>query len=237
MNRPRDDAVVSSARTALIGSIADALTAPRPRRRRRIGIDGRDGAGKTRFADELATALVERRLEVVRATVDRFHNPREVRYHRGRGSAEGFYLDSYDLVSLRRLLLEPAGPDGDGRVVLGIHDVERDVAVVGEERVIPPGGVLLVDGIFLHRSELVEVWDASVYLHVEPAIAVARCADRDDGEADIEAPSNARYLGGQALYHERCHPEARATWVVDNGDLAAPRVVRRPADGAVTRGR
>ncbi|MFZ5869633.1 MAG: hypothetical protein ACOYXW_03745 [Actinomycetota bacterium] len=36
---------------------------------------------------------------------------------------------------------------------------------------------------------------------------------------------NRRYVGGQRLYRERCRPEARASVVVDNNDLAAPWIV------------
>jgi thymidylate kinase len=37
----------------------------------RIGIDGIDGAGKTRLAEELAQALMARRRQAVRITLDR----------------------------------------------------------------------------------------------------------------------------------------------------------------------
>lgn len=50
----------------------------------RIGIDGVDGAGKTIFADELAEVLRAAGQKVVRVSIDGFHNPREVRYVRGR---------------------------------------------------------------------------------------------------------------------------------------------------------
>jgi uridine kinase len=46
----------------------------------RVGIDGVDGAGKTTFADKLATALADRQLHVIRSSIDGFHNPRSIRY-------------------------------------------------------------------------------------------------------------------------------------------------------------
>jgi uridine kinase len=70
-------------------------------------VDGIDGAGKTTFADELAAVLRDRGHAVIRALVDGFHNPREVRYRRGRRSAVGYYLDSFDYDRLRRVLLDP----------------------------------------------------------------------------------------------------------------------------------
>ena len=37
----------------------------------------------------------------------------------------------------------------------------------------------------------------------------------------------ARYLGGWRLYTDECHPEKAASVVVDNDDLAAPRIIGR----------
>jgi uridine kinase len=58
----------------------------------RVGIDGVDGAGKTVMADELASIVRVRGRKVIRASVDGFHNPKEIRYRRGRGSAKGFFV-------------------------------------------------------------------------------------------------------------------------------------------------
>ena len=67
----------------------------------RVGVDGVDGAGKTVFADQLADRLRAQGREVVRVSADDFHHVRAVRWRRGRDSAEGFFLDSYDLAALR----------------------------------------------------------------------------------------------------------------------------------------
>lgn len=72
-----------------------------------VGVDGAAGAGKRTLADELARVLEGERVAVIRSSVDSFHNPRAVRWRRGRGSAEGYYLDSHDLPSLKAVLLDP----------------------------------------------------------------------------------------------------------------------------------
>jgi pantothenate kinase-related protein Tda10 len=46
----------------------------------RVAVDGVDGAGKTTFADELAACLVTCGRQIIRASVDGFHNPRAIRY-------------------------------------------------------------------------------------------------------------------------------------------------------------
>src|ERR1700730_4916224 len=81
----------------------------------RVGIDGVDGAGKTMFATELACKLRRSGRPVIRATVDCFHNPRAIRYARGRSSPEGYFADSYNHAALRAALLDPLSLGGSGR--------------------------------------------------------------------------------------------------------------------------
>jgi uridine kinase len=73
-------------------------------RRQIVAVDGIDGAGKTTFADGLASRIDR---PVLRASEDDFHNPRAIRYRRGRWSPEGYYRDSFDIGSLVSLLLAP----------------------------------------------------------------------------------------------------------------------------------
>lgn len=80
---------------------------------RRVAVDGITAAGKTTFADLLATAVSAAGMPVIRVSMDGFHNPRAVRYRQGRGSADGYYEDAYDLAAVRRVLLDPLGPNGD----------------------------------------------------------------------------------------------------------------------------
>lgn len=53
----------------------------------KLAIDGVDGAGKTTLADELAIALEKKGEQVIRASIDGFHNPQKLRYAMGRNSS------------------------------------------------------------------------------------------------------------------------------------------------------
>ena len=208
----------------VVDQVAERVLALPRRDRRRVGIDGVDGAGKTVFADRLATSLEHRGTRVVRASVDGFHHPPEVRYCRGRDSPEGYYLDSYDYATMRTLLLEPLSPGGSGRYTRAVYDVhaERPVAVPAESD--EPDAVLVVDGIFLHRPELVAFWDLSVFLDVPFEVSVPRGAERGYGHPDPRHPSNTRYVEGQRLYLRQCDPAVRAAVVVDHRDLTRSRI-------------
>jgi uridine kinase len=191
-----------------------------------VAVDGVDGAGKTHFADELASELTARGAAVIRASVDGFHNPLRLRYRRGRSSPEGFFRDSYNYERLIRLLLAPLSPGGSGRYVRRVYDVHAERAVAGPIEQAAPEAVLVFDGIFVHRDVLAGFWDYSVWLEVPFAVSVPRGAQRGYGNADLGAASNRRYVQGQRLYVTECDPQARATIVIDNEHLDRPVLLR-----------
>jgi uridine kinase len=195
----------------------------------RVAIDGVDGAGKTTFADELGGFVTALGRPVIRASVDGFHNSEAVRYQQGRHSPAGFFDDSYNYTALKRYLLDPLSPGGSHRYRRAFFDHSTDDFVPVIEHQAQPSSILLIDGIFLHRPELVTYWDVSIFLKTEFAVSVARCASRDGSSADPAASSNRRYVEGQRLYLETCQPEARATIVVDYNDLTMPKILNANA--------
>ncbi len=190
----------------------------------RVGIDGVDGAGKTFFADELAPLLDASGRRSIRASVDGFHNPRAIRYRLGKQSPEGFFRDSYNYPKLREVLLEPLSPGGSGRFRRAIFDHRVDAPVTVAEEQAAAGDILLFDGIFLHRPELRGYWDFSIFLDVAFDISIPRGAQRDGGPPALDAPENHRYIEGQRLYLRECDPKRHATLVINNDDLASPRI-------------
>ncbi len=195
----------------------------------RIGIDGVDASGKTNLADELVAPLAGQRRPVVRASIDGFHRPRAERYKRGRQSPEGFFHDSFQLDRVVRDLLAPLGPAGSRRITRAVFDYRHDSPVHLPEEDVPADAILLFDGVFLHRRELVSFWDATIYLDVPFEVTVSRAAERDGWPAEVEAVENRRYVEGQRLYLRECNPQAVASIVVDNSDLARPVItVTRP---------
>jgi uridine kinase len=212
-------------RRQLLSELAARLVVASPDHTLRVAIDGADGAGKTTFADELGTVVGDMGRPVIRASVDGFHNLKAVRYQRGRHSPEGFFEDSYNYLALKRYLLDPLSPGGSRRYRRAFFDHVTDDIVPAKDLEALPSSILLIDGIFLHRPELVDYWDASVFLRTGFALSVARCASRDGSSPDPADPSNRRYVEGQRLYLRSCQPEAKATVVVDYNDLAAPSII------------
>lgn len=218
-------------RTEFLSALLALLPVPEPEGPNLIvGIDGVDGSGKTRLADELAARMSSSR-RVVRVSIDGFHHLREHRYRLGPASPEGFWLDSYDYERFRREVIDPFR-SGLGPYLPAGHDVDSDRLLSGPRHDVPQGSLLLVDGIFLHRPELVDVWDLTVFLDVPFSESVRRMSVRDGLPADPEAEENARYVGGQKLYLSECRPADRATIHVDYRLLDRPRIrraARQPA--------
>jgi uridine kinase len=203
--------------------VAEAILELPAGRVRRVTIDGVDGAGKTHFADALGTELSARGATVIRASADGFLNPPRTRHRRGRDSAEGFYRDSFDYGRMCRLLLDPLSPGGNGEYVRAVYDVRREREVRLLPELAPDDAILVLDGIFTHRDELIRYWDYSVWLDVPFAVSIPRAARRGGAlDPNPDSLKNRRYIAGQRLYMAECHPQARATVVIDNTDLSNP---------------
>ena len=192
--------------------------------RRLLAVDGVDGSGKTIFAAKLAAQIRDRPVIVIHA--DDFLNPSHVRHAKGRASPEGFWNDTYNYAALHDRVLAPLGPQGDGCYVPASYDPATDRTVPVEACLAPLNALVLVEGMFLHRDELASRWDSSVFLDVPFTETAARMAIRNGSNPDPDHPTMDRYMGGQRLYFEAARPWERATFVVDNSDVASPRIIR-----------
>lgn len=207
--------------------VAAAVLALPAGRIRRVAVDGVDGAGKTHFADALGVELTVRGAKVIRVCADGFLNPPRTRHRRGRDSPEGFYRDSFDYGRMIRLLLDPLSPGGNREYIREVYDVRREREVRRLPELAEDDAVLVLDGIFVHRDELVHYWDYSVWLDVPFDVSVPRAAKRGVGimDPDVHSAKNRRYVEGQRLYMKECRPQERASVVINNVDLANPEIV------------
>jgi uridine kinase len=192
----------------------------------RIAVDGPDGSGKTTFAEELATALRSVGYPVVRVSLDDFHNVRATRYRQGRESPEGFWWDSFNYQRFRSDVLAPFAPGGSRLYRAVAHDLSTDTVLDAEPCTALPGTALIVDGLFLHRDELVDAWDLSVFLDVPFSVTAKRMALRDGTNPNPEHPSMRRYVEAQRIYFNACSPHQRTDILIDNQEFSTPRIIR-----------
>jgi uridine kinase len=189
-----------------------------------VAIDGPDGAGKTRFAADLAGAADR---AVVVAALDDFHHPQAWRHAEGRTGAT-VWARSFDTVAVRRELVDPWRAGAGTPYRWRWHDLVTDSHVDEPATPVPEGAVLVVEGVFAQRPELADAWDLVVYLDAPDAVRMSRMAVRDGVPDDAEHPAQRRYLDAQRIYQEACRPLESAEIVVDNGDPGRPRIVRIP---------
>jgi uridine kinase len=164
--------------------------------------------------------------------MDGFHHPAATRHRQGRRSAAGYYEDAYDLAALRSQVLDPLGPGGDRTYRTAVLDLARDEPVRSSPVTAPRDLVLVVDGSFLQRPEVVDGWDLVIFLRCPFAAAeergVRRDADRLGGADGARALFRQRYHAAQHRYLAEVDPEARADVVLDHTDPAEPVIVRVP---------
>ncbi|MEY9875236.1 uridine kinase [Streptacidiphilus sp. MAP12-33] len=222
-------------RGELVDRLAEAIGSLRAAHPLRVAIDGPPAAGKTTLADELAVVLRARGRHVIRATIDDFLFPRAQRYRRGQYSAEGCYFDAHDNAALCRVLLDPLGPGGGRRFRHAVYDADADTSYLPPAMTAPEDAVLLFDGVFLLRPELVDRWDLRVFVSVPFEQTVDRAQHR--GTAPAGSPTHAaaiertwrdRYIPAQQLYLATARPTDHADVIVDNADLQRPAWEARP---------
>ena len=221
-------------RDALLRHLAEAVGSVSVTHPTRVAVDGPPAAGKTTLADELAGVLREQGREVVRATIDDFLLPRARRYRRGEFSAEGCYFDTHDYEALNRVLLDPLGPAGDRRFQHGVYDHTTDAVLSPPTTTAPADAVLLFDGVFLLRPELIGQWDVRIFVSTALEKTVHRAVIRESRvspQADVERRWRERYIPSQQLYLATARPTDLADIIVHNDDPRQPVWTARSREG------
>lgn len=91
------------------------------------------------------------------------------------------------------------------------HDRLREAVLARE-------GLLIVDGVFLFRPELNDLWDFRIFVHVDFEESIRRGIERDG--AETEPLYRRRYVPGQRIYLEQVRPRELADVIVDNTERA-----------------
>jgi uridine kinase len=195
----------------------------------RVAIDGIDAAGKTTLAKELAGLLVAKGCNVLAASLDGFHHPRETRYRVGSLSPKGYYHDSFDYNALLLGLLVPLGPGGNRRCRTRIHDIQTESPVKDKYIHVPADTILLMDGIFLLRPELIDQWDFRIFVNIDFDTSLQRAMQRDLRLfGSVEAVRQRyleRYIPAQRHYLESVRPQTLAHVIVDNHLPLTPQMI------------
>ncbi len=192
----------------------------------RVAVDGITASGKSTLARELSRIVMKLGRPVVHLTMDGYHNPREHRYRKGRLSAAGYYEDAYDFEALARRVLLPLGPGGDRRYRERMIDLASDQPADEPAVEAPQDAVLIIDGTFLQKPEIRDLWDHRIFVNTSFDVALRRGCARDaellGGEAEARKLFEARYHAAGRIYLDSVRPITTATVILDNDNPDYP---------------
>jgi uridine kinase len=202
----------------------------------RVAVDGPDAAGKTTLAQELIAPFLAHGRSVIRASIDGFHNPARIRHKQGPTSPLGYYYDSFNYQALIESMLAPLGSSGSRQYRSAVFDYRTDSEAQIPIRVAEVNAVLLFDGVFLLRSELMEYWDFTIFVEADFEITLTRAEQRDGilfgSVEEVRRRYEQRYIPGQKLYYAECCPKEGADVVIDNNDPRKPVIINDRSGGA-----
>ena len=139
---------------------------------------------------------------------------------------EGCYYDSFDFDSLHRVLLAPLGPDGDRRFRQAVYDHPTETTLPQPLTTAPDGAVLLFDGVFLLRPELIDRWDLRIFVSADFEVALDRARTRDvalfGSGTNVERRHRQRYGPSQQFYFDTVRPTGHADIIVYNDEPRQP---------------
>lgn len=196
-----------------------------------VGIDGAIAAGKSTLINDIENELKGAGRPVIRASIEGFHHPKKGRYHQGKNSPAGYYYDSFNYPAMKRVLLDPLH-SGKLKYQTAIFNYKTDSKVISSVQRAKKDSILLMEGIFLFRSQLLNYWDLKIFLDIDSKTTLKRVVKRI---ADIEYLGteqaivkryNERYLPGQQIYFDQEYPQEKAHIVIDNNDLDNPIITK-----------
>jgi uridine kinase len=126
----------------------------------------------------------------------------------------------------------PLGPGGDRRYQHAVYDLGTDTALSLPATTAAADAVLLLDGVFLLRPELVDRWDLSIFVSVAFEQTLDRARIRDlallGSTAEVERRFRTRYIPAQELYFATARPADNADIIVHNDEPRLPGWEVRP---------
>lgn len=133
----------------------------------RMAVDGPPTTRPVELAGRVADELRSSGRGVVVVAAADFLRPASVRLEYGREDPDEFLERWIDEAALRREVLDPAGPEGSGRVLPRLWDAATDRAYRADYVQLPPDGVILLAGSLLLGRGL--PFDVTVHLRMGAA--------------------------------------------------------------------
>jgi uridine kinase len=191
-----------------------------------VGITGIDLSGKTEFTQRLASALSEIKHKVAIIHLDDFHNPRDYR-NAGPDPVQNYWESNFNIDSLIISLLAPLKRGEEFQADLKLLNLRTDRYEVEKQFTFDRETIVLFEGVFLFRRELIKYLDYKIYLDISFEESRRRALRRDlplYGD-EFLTRYETKYWPAQKRYLEEYPPARFADLVIDNTDWRNPRII------------
>lgn len=195
-----------------------------------VAINGKDASGKTIFADNFASYLkTKTNRQIIRISLDDFMNERRVRRTITPSEGETCYLYTFNFDLFKKYVLEPLRTEGNKIYKTKVFDYHSDKPAYSEDKKADNNAIVIIDGVFLFKDDLINYWSLKILLEVSDDIIIERGAERDTnriGDYDRARQQYIdRYVKSQVIYYKETHPLERADIVVDNNNYESPKII------------
>lgn len=158
-------------------TLLEAIAGRDPGHPLRVAIDGAPAAGTAATVGSLLERLPVAGRAARHVDTSYFLRPASVRLERGRHDPDAYYEDRLDADGLRREVLLPAGPGGDGRILPTLRDPESDRSTRAEYVQLPANAAVLIEGELLLAYGL--PFDLTVHMRLSAGALRRRIAAED----------------------------------------------------------
>ncbi len=181
-----------------------------------VGIDGLGGAGKSSISEEIYEQLSNDNIHIEVLHIDDFIHPKNIRYNDNYAEWECYYNLQWRYDYLLENVINPIKKNGKFTGLIELYDKDED-RYEKKSVDIKEGSVVLIEGIFLQREELSQIFDYMIYIDVPESERLKRVLKRDGyiGTVDdIKEKYENRYFPAERHYVNMYSPSKLADYVV-----------------------
>jgi len=173
-----------------------------------IGIDGLDCSGKTYFAQSLKKYFIDMKISSTVVDIDNF-NIQTIERDTYRSFSEGIFTDSYLEKYYHQIIdFELAKKT--------IKELQNDYSII------------IVEGIFIYKKKLVDIFDFKIYFTIDGAVVIKRFQLRQKRNKDVRPVEifEKIWLPSYIQYINEINPKDIADLVINNTDYNHPTVIK-----------
>jgi len=191
----------------LLSKLIASIPKPANGERLIIGIDGLSRSGKTTFVHNIENYLLEEKIPVHIFHIDDYIVEKKRRYHTGHQEWHEYYYLQWDVEWIKENLLKQLKDSKELRLLT--YDPDQDMQI--EQMVsIPDTCFILLEGVFLQRTEWRSFFDFMIYLDCSREKRFAR--ESLETQQKLDKFKN-RYWKAEDFYLDSLKPQEQADFV------------------------